>query len=173
MHKVYHKTQGINWFKSWFFVIRWAFYGKKKYKNVVFCLFISEKGGLEEKLTDSYVRIVCDFEGGKVLPLFKVKKEYRANLSHAYFKGYDLCTVEIFYENQKSMFRIKHFTIDKYTGEFFEETLYEGRLKHRINMPRKLKRFDAALDAACEKIKDSQCTRIYYSLVQEAEGRRK
>lgn len=34
MHKVYHKTQGINWFKSWFFVIRWAFYGKKKYKNV-------------------------------------------------------------------------------------------------------------------------------------------
>lgn len=34
MHKVYHKTQGINWLKSWFYVIRWAFYGKKKYKNV-------------------------------------------------------------------------------------------------------------------------------------------
>lgn len=34
MHKVYHKTQGINWIKSWFYVIRWAFYGKKKYKNV-------------------------------------------------------------------------------------------------------------------------------------------
>ena len=34
MHKVYHKTQGINWFKSWFYVVRWAFYGKKKYKNV-------------------------------------------------------------------------------------------------------------------------------------------
>lgn len=34
MHKVYHKTQGINWFKSWFYVIRWAFYGKRKYKNV-------------------------------------------------------------------------------------------------------------------------------------------
>lgn len=34
MHKVYHKTQDINWFKSWFYVIRWAFYGKKKYKNV-------------------------------------------------------------------------------------------------------------------------------------------
>lgn len=34
MHKVYHKTQGINWFKSWLYVIRWAFYGKKKYKNV-------------------------------------------------------------------------------------------------------------------------------------------
>ena len=34
MHKVYHKTQRINWFKSWFYVIRWAFYGKKKYKNV-------------------------------------------------------------------------------------------------------------------------------------------
>ncbi len=34
MHKVYHKTQGINWFKSWIYVIRWAFYGKKKYKNV-------------------------------------------------------------------------------------------------------------------------------------------
>ena len=34
MYKVYHKTQGINWFKSWFYVIRWAFYGKKKYKNV-------------------------------------------------------------------------------------------------------------------------------------------
>lgn len=34
MHHVYHKTQGINWFKSWFYVVRWAFYGKKKYKNV-------------------------------------------------------------------------------------------------------------------------------------------
>lgn len=34
MHKVYHKTQRINWFKSWLYVIRWAFYGKKKYKNV-------------------------------------------------------------------------------------------------------------------------------------------
>ena len=34
MHKVYYKTQGINWFKSWFYVIRWAFYGKRKYKNV-------------------------------------------------------------------------------------------------------------------------------------------
>ena len=34
MYHVYHKTQGINWFKSWFYVIRWAFYGKKKYKNV-------------------------------------------------------------------------------------------------------------------------------------------
>ena len=34
MHKVYHKTQGINWFKSWLYVIRWAFYGKKKYRNV-------------------------------------------------------------------------------------------------------------------------------------------
>lgn len=31
---VYHKTQGFNWIKSWFYVIRWAFYGKKKYKNV-------------------------------------------------------------------------------------------------------------------------------------------
>ena len=31
---IYHKTQGIGWFKSWFYVIRWAFYGKKKYKNV-------------------------------------------------------------------------------------------------------------------------------------------
>jgi teichuronic acid biosynthesis glycosyltransferase TuaG len=34
MHKVYHKTQGMNWFKSWIYVFRWAFYGKKKYKNV-------------------------------------------------------------------------------------------------------------------------------------------
>ena len=34
MHKVYHKTQGINWIKSWFYVVRWALYGKKKYKDV-------------------------------------------------------------------------------------------------------------------------------------------
>ena len=34
MFKVYHKTQGINWFKSWLYVIRWAFYGKRKYRNV-------------------------------------------------------------------------------------------------------------------------------------------
>lgn len=31
---VYHKTQGFNWLKSWFYVIKWAFYGRKKYKNV-------------------------------------------------------------------------------------------------------------------------------------------
>lgn len=34
MHNVYHKTQGINWFASWFYVVRWAIYGKRKYKNV-------------------------------------------------------------------------------------------------------------------------------------------
>ena len=34
MHKVYHKTQGINWFKSWLYVVRWAIYGKRKYKGV-------------------------------------------------------------------------------------------------------------------------------------------
>ena len=34
MFYVYHKTQGINWFKSWFYVMRRAFYGKKKYKDV-------------------------------------------------------------------------------------------------------------------------------------------
>lgn len=31
---VYHKTQHINWFKSWFYVFRWACYGLKKYKGV-------------------------------------------------------------------------------------------------------------------------------------------
>lgn len=25
MYKVYHKTQGMNWFKSWIYVIRWAY----------------------------------------------------------------------------------------------------------------------------------------------------
>lgn len=34
MYKVYHKTQVMNWFKSWIHVIRWALYGKKKYRNV-------------------------------------------------------------------------------------------------------------------------------------------
>lgn len=34
MYKVYHKTQGMNWFKSWIYVFRWALYGKKKYWNV-------------------------------------------------------------------------------------------------------------------------------------------
>ncbi len=29
MHKVYNKTQGINWIKNCFYVDRWAFYGKK------------------------------------------------------------------------------------------------------------------------------------------------
>ena len=34
MYYVYHKTQHINWFKSWLYVFRWAIYGKKKYRNV-------------------------------------------------------------------------------------------------------------------------------------------
>ena len=34
MYTVYHKTQEINWFKSCLYVIRWAFYGKRKYRNV-------------------------------------------------------------------------------------------------------------------------------------------
>ncbi|MCQ2801530.1 MAG: glycosyltransferase family 2 protein [Bacilli bacterium] len=32
--RVYHKTQKINWFKSWYYVFCWAINGKKKYKNV-------------------------------------------------------------------------------------------------------------------------------------------
>lgn len=31
---VYHKTQGFNWLKSWFYILKWALYGRKKYKNV-------------------------------------------------------------------------------------------------------------------------------------------
>ena len=34
MYRVYHDTQGFNFFKSWYYVVRWAFYGKKKYRNV-------------------------------------------------------------------------------------------------------------------------------------------
>lgn len=34
MHKVYYKTQGINWFESWIYAIRRALYSEKKYKNV-------------------------------------------------------------------------------------------------------------------------------------------
>ena len=34
MFRVYHKTQGINWFKSWFHVFRWAIYGIRKYRGV-------------------------------------------------------------------------------------------------------------------------------------------
>lgn len=34
MYVVYHKTQGFNPIKSCFYVVRWAFYGKKKYKNI-------------------------------------------------------------------------------------------------------------------------------------------
>ena len=31
---VYHKTQHINWFKSWYYIFRWMCYGLKKYRNV-------------------------------------------------------------------------------------------------------------------------------------------
>ena len=34
MYRVYHESQHINWFKSWLYVVRWALYGLKKYKNV-------------------------------------------------------------------------------------------------------------------------------------------
>lgn len=34
MYYVYRKTQNLNIFTSWFCVIRWAFYGLKKYRNV-------------------------------------------------------------------------------------------------------------------------------------------
>lgn len=30
MYKAYHKIQGMNWLKSWIYVIRWTLYGKKK-----------------------------------------------------------------------------------------------------------------------------------------------
>ena len=31
---VYHKTQNLNWLKSWYYVFRWMCYGLKKYRNV-------------------------------------------------------------------------------------------------------------------------------------------
>ena len=33
-YSVYHKSQGFNWLKSCFYVLKWALYGRKKYKNV-------------------------------------------------------------------------------------------------------------------------------------------
>lgn len=34
MYRVYHESQGFNWFKSWIYVFRYALYSKKKYKDV-------------------------------------------------------------------------------------------------------------------------------------------
>lgn len=34
MYRVYHESQGFNWLKSWLYVFRYAFYSKKKYRNV-------------------------------------------------------------------------------------------------------------------------------------------
>lgn len=34
MYRVYHKSQGFNWLKSWILVFRYALYSKKKYRNV-------------------------------------------------------------------------------------------------------------------------------------------
>lgn len=34
MYRVYHKSQGFNWFKSWIYVFKYALYSKKKYKDV-------------------------------------------------------------------------------------------------------------------------------------------
>lgn len=34
MYRVYHKSQGFNWIKSWIYVFRYALYSKKKYKGV-------------------------------------------------------------------------------------------------------------------------------------------
>lgn len=34
MYRVYHESQGFNWLKSWIYVFRYAFYSKRKYKNV-------------------------------------------------------------------------------------------------------------------------------------------
>lgn len=137
---------------------------KQTYKNPVFSLFISEKGGEKENKYDSYARIVCDFDGGKIHPLYKVWGENIANLEHALFIGTDLCTVETFYKKQACMYKITHYTIDKITGEFEEELLFEGKVKNRVAMPKSLKRFNNAIDAACKKLADYQCIRTYYCL---------
>lgn len=34
MYRVYHESQGFNWLKSWTHVFKYAFYSKKKYKDV-------------------------------------------------------------------------------------------------------------------------------------------
>lgn len=34
MYRVYHESQGFNWFKSWIYVFRYALYSKKKYRGV-------------------------------------------------------------------------------------------------------------------------------------------
>ena len=125
---------------------------------------MSEKGGEEVDYTKNYVRIVCDIEGGKILPIRKVRDGYRANKEHAFFLGNELCTVEIYVEDGKYVYKITKHVIDKYTGEYTQEEIYKALLRNRISMPRKLKIFNDAIDAACKKIKDYQCIKIYYSL---------
>lgn len=34
MYRVYHNSQKLNFIKSWYYVLRWALYGVKKYRNV-------------------------------------------------------------------------------------------------------------------------------------------
>ena len=136
----------------------------KQYKNVSFYLYISEKGGAQEDFSKNYARIVCDNEGGKVFPIEKITRGYRVGKDLVFFKGIDLCTVETFFRDGNYWYKITQYQIDKYTGEFSVEILYEAKIKNRNSMPRKLKRFNSALDAACEKMADYQCVQIYYSL---------
>lgn len=136
---------------------------KKKFKQPLFSFLLAEKGGQENDYTKTYVQIICDYSGDKILPILKTKG-IRANKEQAFFKGQNLCSIEIYFYKNSFMLRIIQHYIDKKDGIYSENILYEGKLKNRFNMSKNLKRFNDAIDAALEKIKDSQCTRIYYSL---------
>lgn len=135
---------------------------KNFFNRANFSWYISEKGGQEQNETDSYVRIVCDYMGGKIYPIYKCYGE-KANKDHVFFKGQELCTVEIFFEKQWK-YKITHYIIDKYTGEYSIDILYESSLKSRHIMPKSLKKFEDAIEAGLKKIKDYQCVKTYYSL---------
>ena len=135
-----------------------------KFKNISFSLFFVEKGGAFPNDEESFAQIICDYEGGKIFPIKKIREGNRANRIHAWFLGNDLCVVNAYKENRQSKFKIIHYVVDKHTGVLTEELLYEGRFKHRHCMPKSLQRFNDAIDAASNKMKDYQCTRIYYSL---------
>ena len=69
---------------------------KNKFKNISFSLFFVEKGGAFPNDEESFAQIICDYEGGKIFPIKKIREGNRANRIHAWFLGNDLCVVNAY-----------------------------------------------------------------------------
>lgn len=158
-----YKEKGYYYLKEFEYNKNTITYLNLHYPSGIFRLIEHEQGGQEYKTKDSFAQIVCGLNGEKLIPIKRINHGFRANKIHGSFIGNDLCVIQCTYNDRKEIcFKLIEKHISKMTGEYTEKILWQGIELNANNCPLKFVKYKEAILTCIKKVKDYNCTDLYY-----------